>query len=83
MGRGALGLLTMEVARVLVLTSSRLRYVWLDRHAARDDVGSHTATSGILRRGRSTKALRQLLDESLGDIVHSDVHSVGNTKHDQ
>jgi hypothetical protein len=84
MSGGSLGwFLTTEVLRVRVLTSSWLGNVWLNRHAARDNVGSHTATGRILRRGGSTESLGQLLDQSLGNIVHSNVHSVSNTQNDQ
>ena len=75
--------LATEVLWVRVLTSGGLGNVWLNRHAAWDDVGSHTTTGCILGCSRSTESLGQLLDQGLSNIVHSNVHSVSNTKDHQ
>lgn len=71
---------TTEMAGRAVLTTARLRHIWLHRHATRDDIGSYTATGGILRGCRAAEPLRELLYKRLGNIVDSDVNSVGNTK---
>jgi len=81
---GALGwFLTAKVLWVRVLASSGLGNVWLDGHAAWDNVGRHSATSGILGRSGTTESLGQLLNQCLRNIVHSNVHSVSNTQNDQ
>jgi len=75
--------LAAKVLWVRVLTSSRLGNVWLDGHAAWDNVGRHSATGGILGRSGTAESLGQLLDQRLRNIVHSNVHSVSNTQNDQ
>ena len=72
-----------EILRMGVLSAGGLGNVRLDRHAARDDIGSHTATGCVLRSGGSTKPLGELLNKSLSNIVHSNVHGVSNTEDDQ
>jgi hypothetical protein len=75
--------LTTEVLRVRVLASGGLGNVRLNGHATRDYVGSHAATGCVLGRSGTAESLSQLLDQSLSNIVHSNVYSVSNTQDDQ
>ena len=70
-----------EVVRVLA--SGGLGNVRLNGHATRDYVGSHAATGCVLGRSGTAESLSQLLDQSLSNIVHSNVYSVSNTQDDQ
>src|SRR6185295_13565284 len=84
MRRRPLGvLLAAEVVRVSVLASGRLGDIGLYRHATWDDICSNTATRSILRSSRTAKSLRELLDQSLCNIIYSDMDSISNTKHNE
>jgi hypothetical protein len=66
-----------------ILATSRLRYVWNDLHASRNDTGWSATSSGI-RRGRNPpEAFRQLFHERLADIIGGDVNGIGDAKHDE
>jgi hypothetical protein len=72
-----------EVARRSVLTTSRLWDVRLNRHTARDDVSSSSATGSILRGGRATETLGQLLNQGLSHIVNGNVNCISHAKNDE
>lgn len=75
--------LSTVVVGVVVLATSGLRNIRLDRHTARHYVRCSSATSSILGRCWSAETLRQLLHESLCDIVDGNVHSIGDTQHNK
>jgi hypothetical protein len=73
----------VEVARGSVLAASWLRNIGLDGHATGDDVSSDTTTGSILRGGRATESLCQLLYQGLGDVVDRNVNGVCNAEDDE
>lgn len=75
--------MAFETARMTVLASGGLRDVRYNLHATRDDT-SWPAAAGRIRRCRgASKALRELLDQSLSHVISGDVNCVGDTQDDQ
>jgi hypothetical protein len=73
--------LSTVVVGVGILTSSGLGYVWLDRHATRNDIGCRPTPGGILRRSGATEALGELFAQRLSDVVHRDMDRIRYTKY--
>ena len=76
----SLVIMSLEVIGMAIVTAGRLGYIWHDLHAARNNTRRSTATCGIRRCCRASKALRQLFHKSLSDVVGCYMNSIGDTK---
>ena len=60
-----------------------LRLIRNDLHAAGNSTSGMATASGVGGSRWTTKALRELLDEGLPNVVNSDVDRVSHAKDDQ
>lgn len=74
---------TLEGVGMAVLPTSGLRHVRHNLHAARHSASRTAAAGGIGRGSGAAEAFCQLLDESHGNVVGSDVHCVSNTENNK
>jgi hypothetical protein len=74
------GMVSLEMFWMAILTTSGLWDIRDNLHTARHCTSRATAASGISRGCRTSKALSELLDEGYGDVVGSDVDRIGNAE---
>lgn len=82
-GSVLLGVVTLEVVRVAVLTTGGLGDVGNYLHATRYSTSRAAATGSIGRCCRAAKSFSQLLDKSYSDVVCRNMNSVGDTNNDK
>lgn len=69
---------TAESVRVAVRAGDGLRNIGHNLHAARDRANGCTVAGGISGSSRTAKALGQLLNEGLCDIICGNVNGISN-----
>lgn len=71
---------TPEIVRMAIISTSGLRDVWHDLHAPRNDTSRATTPSCIGRRSRTSKSLSELLEKCATNVVCSNVNGIGYAK---
>jgi hypothetical protein len=71
---------TPEIVRMAIISTSGLRDVWHDLHPPRNNTSRTTTPSSIGRRSRTSKSLSELLEKCATNIVCGDVNSIGYAK---
>lgn len=69
-----------EIVRMAVVSASRLRDVWHDLHAARNNTSRTTTSSSIGGCSRTSKSLSELLEKCTANIVCGNVNSISYAK---
>ena len=71
---------TPEIVRMAIISTSGLRDVWYYLHATRNNTSGTTTSSSIGRRSRTSKSLGELLKECATNVVCGNVNSIGYAK---
>jgi hypothetical protein len=79
-GVRAAAVVVLPVAEV---AASRLRVVWDYLHAAGDCTRGAAAASRVGGRGRATKTLIELLQESAADVIGGNVDGISHAHHNE